>query len=410
MAPRPLVVLFVLATAAPPLSGCFGDGGERGADSVAPDVNQTASGGANATLPQDRGQSSGLLETNRTETGVGGVDHTHDYWAGTSQIVLFEGPVYFSSTPVYPDGEGSDPKSVAYVKLRQYPAPMLVYEGAATVEVTARGPAIAPLEFAIPVTHPTPPALKLQYRTAADVDWRAPADLPYDAPFVIDVQPKETDMPHSVSSLWVWRLTTDRPHELEINLTIIAFRGRDVENWPGHPDFYADQKSRVVLDTDVQTRMSGVAEGDLYDSGGTWVHPDKLVSHGTTRLEVFANVTRVDAEVFQQATGFFLEYHNATIIGPEIRFGKRLHDGDGTNDLHAYNFTIEVDAAGMDGPYQPASRWGFRLMATFADVDVPGVGGVGVCPGCFPYEIEYHLAIVAVSDTDQAEEKEPPAA
>ena len=33
------------------------------------------------------------------------------------------------------------------------------------------------------------------------------------------------------------------------------------------------------------------------------------------------------------------------------------------------DFTVPVRPSGMDGPYQPASRWGFRAMATFADIE-----------------------------------------
>ncbi len=61
------------------------------------------------------------------------------------------------------------------------------------------------------------------------------------------------------------------------------------------------------------------------------------------------------------------------------------------NDLATYQFAVPVDDVGMDGPYQPASRWGFRAMATFADVE----GVVGFCPGCFPYDIEYDIEVVA---------------
>ena len=421
------------------LAGCFG--GDDPAPAQDTLVNQTEDrGNKNATLPDDRGESAGIKETNKTEEGIGGVDHKHDYWAGRETVVLLDNRfVYFTPTPVYPDGEGTAAKSVAYVKLPCVPvegseecAPSLVYEGAEKVTVTATNPTFhpeceifscpalweqpihePPLPPAPPVPrqdvpHPDPPKFFLQWRSAADSDWREPVPLEMDTPIDIQVGAKETDMPHSVRSLWVFRITTDEPASVGIDLTITTTKGRDVVDWPGHPDFYADGPIRKVSDKPVTTKMSGAKEGYLYDSGGTWVAPDKLVSHGTTRLVVIANVTGVTTATGMKPTGFFLEYHNATIVGPEIRFGERLGDVEGDNDLTSYNFDIPVDVNGMDGPYQPASRWGFRLMATFTDVDVPRevpeVGGasVGLCPACFEYTIDYNLVVFAIKDPETA--------
>ena len=41
--------------------------------------------------------------------------------------------------------------------------------------------------------------------------WREPVSLPAGGIVEIKVKPEETDMPHSVSSLWVFRVTMDRP-------------------------------------------------------------------------------------------------------------------------------------------------------------------------------------------------------
>ena len=389
----------------------------------------------NATLPDDRGQSAGILETNKTEEGVGGVDHKHDYWAGRETVELLKDRfVYFTPTPVYPDGDGTAAKSVAYVKLPCTPVegseecvPALVYEGAEKVTVTAQNPTLHPEceVFVCPalwedgidgvplpradVPHPSPPKFFLQYRSAADSEWREPVPLGMGQPVEILVGPRETDMPHSVRSLWVFRLTTDQAASVGLDLSVTVTKGRDVVDWPGHPDFYAETPARKVADRAVKTEMSGIKEGVLYDGGGTWAAPDKLISHGTTRLVVIMNVTGVTTATGQQPTGFFLEYHNATIIGPEIQFGERLGDADFSNDLQSYNFEIPVDVNGMDGPYQPASRWGFRLMATFTDVDVPRevpeVGGtsVGLCPACFEYTIDYNMVVIAIKDPEGTE-------
>lgn len=381
-------VALVLVTAV--FAGCLGAKKDGPAQDLAPAKNETPT---NLTLPGERPPSAGIAETNKTEKGLGGVDHRHDYWKGREVVTLFDALVELSPLPIFPDGEGSQPKSSAYVTFPKQLGkdPLLVYEGANRVEVTAS----APESILTPgVAHPAPPTLKLQWRTAADSKFRPGVALPIGTAVSIPVAAKESDMPHSTTSLWAFRLTTDRPDAYQVKLKVTVYRGQNVDNWPGHPDFYADTNKRVVLEKTVKTHMSGIAGGELYDQAGTWAIPEKLVSHGTTKLLVFGNVTRISSQTGQDATGYFLEYHNATVLHEEARFGTRLSDPDGPKEgIKAWNFTIPVHPAGMDGPYQPESRWGIRLMATFANA-----GGFGLCPGCFDYDIEYHLTVIAVSE------------
>ncbi len=393
MVPRSLVVAIALMVSSLAMAGCIGPKAEPKDDTL--DESATNESGGNTTLPDGRGESLGNLETNKTEEGSGGIDHKHDYWKGREQVVVFEDIVGFFPEPVYPDGEGSDPKSVAYVKL---PNTTLVYEGTNKLSVVASNPTL------FDQADPQAPALFLQYRSAADADWRDPVSMPYDTPLDFAVLPKETDMPHSTLSLWVFRITTDRPTWSDFELTITAHKGQDVVDWPGHPDFYADKNERKVADNKhVSTHMSGMAEGYLYDAGSSWAQPDKLISYGTSKLVVIINITNAQSQFGAAATGFFLEVHDATIIGPEIRFGDRYFERDDANDLRTYVFEVPVDPAGMDGPYQPASRWGFRAMATFADIDA---AGLGLCPGCFSYDIEYDLTVIAIHEEGAAGIKE----
>lgn len=388
MAARPLALVLALLV----LAGCIG----AKQDPVKPaSVNPNNSTNAsNPDLPDGRGQSLGNLETNKTvNSTVDGKEHKHDYWKGKDNVVIYDADVGFFPTPLFPDGQGTQPKSVAYIKLpgNSSVGIPLVYEGSDKVSVLATLPADAP-------PAPPPPVLKLQYRSAADSAWRDAGNLAYGTAAEIKVEAKETDMPHSVLSLWVFRITTDNPSATSIHLKITTHKGRDVVNWPGHPAFYADRDYRVVADhKKVKTHMSGIVDNLLlYDQGGTWASPDKLVSYGTGKLDVFINITGATADVpTVTPTGYFLEAHNATIIGPEAVFGDRYFDSK--NDLKSYHFTVPVDGQGMDGPYQPSSRWGFRVMATFD----PG-GVAGLCPGCFGYDIEYELTVVAHYDPKAA--------
>jgi hypothetical protein len=214
----------------------------------APQPAKTAAAAAtpaqtNFTLPDDRGVSAAANETNRTEAGAGGVQHTHDYWKGKLTIVVFQGDVALSPFPVFPEGQGSNPASTAYVKI---PQPMLVYEGTSELDVTLKSPSYEANGLLVP--DPVPPGLKLDYRTAASDKFVAAPSVTIGAPIVIPVTPQETDMPHSVSSLWAFRITADKPSLASLNVTITIKRGAAILSWPGHPDFYGDKTERVIED------------------------------------------------------------------------------------------------------------------------------------------------------------------
>lgn len=384
---------FALALLAvvPGFAGCFG--GEDAAPAAiatsdAAAMNETP---VNATLPDDRGESAGLKETNKTEEGVGGTEHLHDYWQGRETVTVIDERIYVSYIPLYPDGEGSDPRNVAYVKL---PNGTLVYEGTNKVTITVSDPQVQTSR-----NHPgapyaaAAPQMTLQYLTAADNEWRDAGPLPWDTPLDLAVTSRETDMPHSVASLWVFRLLTDSPGPPKtLHMTVTIHKGDEVVDWPGHPDFYADADRRVVLDTTVKTRVNGIVENFLlYDQAGTWVHPDRLISWGTERLEVHITILGTSNDLDASPDGFYLEHHNATVIGPEVNSADSVKDETPPPDLKEWDFVVPVDEYGMDGPYQPESRWGFRVRATYANGQL--------CPGCFNYDIEYAIKVVAVGSS-----------
>lgn len=368
---RALALLLVLTL----LAGCI----RGGDDAVEPasDANATAPPAAsNATLPDGRGESLGNKETNRTEEGVGGVEHRHDYWAGREQAIVFQRDVTFAPFPFFPEGKGSTPKGVAYISL---PEGSLVYEGTDKVVVVAAA-------RIRDQTHPQPAALRLQYRTAADAAWREPVNLALGQPFEIPVEAKETDMPHSTASLWNFRLVADRPSALVVeafNVTVTAYKGREVVDWPGHPDFYAETSERVVLDGDFRSHQYGFPEDGFYEDMDGWIEPTKLVSYGTGLLNVYVNVTTFASTPPIPATEYVLNVHNATLLSTEC-CSDVYRDAEGKNDLKSYHFVVPVDTAGMDSPYQPASRWGFRLAAV-----------TGAFTDSSTYDVDYHMTIVA---------------
>lgn len=387
---RPALIVLVMMFA-PVFAGCFGGESEAPAAVDEPVVaNETE---PNATLPDGRGQALAFNETNATEEGVGGMEHLHDYWEGQETVVLLDERIYTSYFPLFPDGEGGEPRSVAYVKLGKVPGTekdALVYEGANKVTVTISEPQVQQGTQLPGAPHPAPPAMTLQYLTAADNAWRDAGALAWSETKEIEVAPRETDMPHSRSSLWVFRILTDKPiADLTYHMLVTVHKGGSVVDWPGHPDFYATSDRRTVLETSVRTSVHGAAESIvLYDEMGTWVNPEKLISWGTKELEVTVRVTEVTNDIDAAPDSYYLEYHNATIIGPEINLAEKATDDEPPSDLVEWDFVVPVDDYGMDGPYQPESRWGFRVRATYANGQL--------CPGCFNYDIAYDIKVVAV--------------
>lgn len=361
-------------------AGCFG------APAKAPDAVKPQA--TNATpptfaLPDARGVSNAANETNKTEAGAGGVQHMHDYWGGKNDVVVFQGDVGPALFPFFPEGEGSTPKGVTYITLpRGTPSsgPKLVYEGATRVSFLVQAPKLRGQE------NPAPPGVTFSYRTAADSAWRSGPTLTYGKPVEIAVKPDETDMPHSTQTLWNFRLLFDRPSVNDVvNVTLTVHRGGDVVNWPGHPDFYPDNRTeRVVFDGDVKTHVYGFPLDGFYEGTEAWFPPKKLISYGTGSLDVYVNVSSFASAPPIPATKYVLYVHNATQLGIGCCDGGTWQDAEGKNDLKTYHFHLNVTPDGMDGPYQPGSRWGFHLAAvTAAFTDSTS------------YDVEYHITIIA---------------
>lgn len=365
---RPLVAAFLLAAAG--LAGCVGEPVQT---SVAP----------NATTDDREVQAprevSAFRETNATEEGLGGEAHAHDYWKGRDRVDLLVADVPIAPLPLLTGGLRS------YSAETTLPPPNLVYEGTSHLEFLVGGASATGYD-------PYPvPGLRLDYRTAADgpLDWRDGGALVPGTPTKVEIAPEQTDMPHSVASLWVFRLVADGPHVANINLTVTAVHGMDVPPWPGHPEFYADRTSRVVFDGDASNREIGLAARYILFGGERdWRFPDRVISWGTGRIDVFVNITRIDAPVPPDSA--YIRIRNATQVFDDFTVVYDLH---GNDDLKSYHFQMPVDTAGMDSPYAPSSRWAFSLAVGYQD----GNGAV------LPSQVDYHMTIIAVKAEDPAD-------
>lgn len=359
---RGLVVLAVLL-----LAGCVS---ETPSASLAPSATNASS---EVAAPREV---SAFKETNATEAGLGGEAHAHDYWKGRDRVDLFVGDVSLAPLPILTGGFRS------YSVETTLPPPALVYEGASHVEFLVGGASATGVD-------PYPvPAMRVEYRSAADgpLDWRDGGALATGTPTLVPVAPHETDMPHSVASLWVFRLVAEGPHVTNVNLTVTAVRGTDVPPWPGHPEFYAERNTRVVFDGDASNKEIGLAARYvLFGGERDWRFPDRVISWGTGSLEIFVNVTRVEAPIPPDSA--YLRVRNATQVFDDFVV---LYDVEGRDDLQSYHFSMPVDVAGMDSPYAPMSRWAFSLAVGYAD----GNGAV------LPSAVDYHMTILAVKAED----------
>ncbi|HWG92264.1 MAG TPA: hypothetical protein VNZ52_15545 [Candidatus Thermoplasmatota archaeon] len=396
--------------AAPLLAGCIG-GDEA---PPAPQVNTNNNTEGNLTVDgdvksQDGRDLAAFQETNRTEMGRGGMEHLHDYWEGKTTYTVMQGDWWFIPLPLQPDGNSKYPTGTAIADLSP-DIGRLVPEGTSKLEITVKiyGPTPQicsirgnqlPACIVSPVGHPLAEGLGLEYVTANDNlgEWRDGGQLLNGVPTFIDLKPNEADMPHSTASLWLFRLYTLEANSVGFNITVVAHKGYDVVNWPGHPDFYVEKPFRVVFDNTVDMSYSGWHTFNLYGDDSTWVTPEKLISWGTTRLEVYVNISEASLNPeysFVQLKGWHLDAHNATnqprIATTDITMDEYYDENtDGKN----YHFTIPLDDAAYDSPYASVSRWGFRMLPDYEGALENGC--IEMCPG---FKMKASYTIIAWND------------
>ncbi|HWG89851.1 MAG TPA: hypothetical protein VNZ52_03285, partial [Candidatus Thermoplasmatota archaeon] len=217
------------------------------------------------------------------------------------------------------------------------------------------------------------------------IQWGVPVTIPI-------TNPAETDMPHSTTSLWQFRVVGESILDttLVFDSQVKIYRGpADIPLWPGHPDFYAKGHWRVVQpEINAVTRDYGQLNyNGLQQSEVTSVRPEKLISYGTQTLYVYVNITAYEGRPGASPDHWYLYFHNAS-GGWNIT---TLNDANNTVGPvpHDLLFILKVDPNGMDTPYAPSSRWEFQLRGTL------NAGGLGCYLDCADYEVEYRMTILA---------------
>lgn len=389
MVPAPSRVLVVIGLVVLSLAGCVTDAPPvEGVEVTSADDAE-----ANTTLPDGR-EFAALEETNKTEKGLGGRVHEHDYWGGKDRVVIFEDEVSPGPVPVFPDRQDTTHLFVAYLGLEDVPGedrPALVFEGTGLVEFTITQ---APAWMT---------SARVSFRTAAQ-DWTARTPVNVGETFTYAPTALDNDVPHSVRSLWNWEITADGPAPVltdgylvpdnVIRVTITVVKASDVVEWPGHPAFYEDVTKRVVVDNVAsKTTVQTAADVLVYGVEPDQVVPDKLIGVGTGSLDVYVNISRVDSPV--PYAGFTLFWRSAEI--PEYELGRNpgANESDGKTWAH---WRLVVNETMVDAFYQPSSRFTFKVLADAGDSTFRD--NVARCYRCVPYTIEYTMTVVANKDPD----------
>lgn len=378
----PFVRVLVALSLTVPLAGCVSDAPPEGeVNLISSDDNETG-----MKLPDGR-DFAAAEETNKTEKGVGGRVHKHDYWGGADRVVVYDDTASIGLAPVFPSRTDTSRVGVAYIDLGNVPGedrPALVFEGTGLVEFTiTKAPAWMT-------------SARLSFRTAAQ-DWTDPTAIAVGETFTYEPTAVDNDVPHSVRSLWNWQITADGPLPVladgfiipdnGVQVTITVVKSGEVMEWPGHPAFYEETDRRVVLDNAVgKTNVQSAADVFVYGIETDALVPEKLIGVGTGSLDVFVNVTRLDSAI--PPDGFTLWWYSA-----DSRSGAHIsnvaNETDGKTTAH---WRVAINETMVDAFYQPSSRFTFKVLANAAN------SLLFTCYRCNPYTLEYTMTIIANKD------------
>ncbi|HET6404932.1 MAG TPA: hypothetical protein VFH78_09805 [Candidatus Thermoplasmatota archaeon] len=403
------------------LAGCISKGDEAPEDDAQTRTSQNVlDPNASTEAPDGRGQISAFQETNRTESGMGAMHHTHDYWEGKERLDdvawIDSGLIPIPFLPCKKPGggctvgdtmPGSDTypalTTIADYDLAPPPEMGMIYEGTKYVELTMK-------EYSGPFVAPGNPAGKVFFDYLAANDeagaFRTGGELKLNEPFRIEIEPTMADMPHQAKSLWIFRIYSNSEMVwFEFNITISLVKGYDVVNWPPHPDLYADNPTRTVFEGPVHLESKGTIDSYAFGTDAGWVSPQRVISWNTDRVEVTVSGVQFSGQVPIEPDGFVLEYHNASdpfLLGNGAP-GARLMDPG--SDGSTYTFVIDLTkdrGDAYDTPYAQYSRWGFRLVPYWGD-GMTESGCVdemfwpGILFGCqwYPWSMDYTMTIKA---------------
>lgn len=390
MAPRPALILLVaLLFPLAGLAGCIG----KDKPPVEDDTGAMNQSNVTPTSLPDGREFAAAKETNNTVSNetLDGKMHMHDYWHGKETVTIYEDDVSIDLTPVFERGDNTKVWE-AFINLEKLPdgsnLSALIYEG--TGKVT----------FLITEAPQWSTTFSMTFRTAGK-DWTPWQNIGVGTPFEYLPAKTETDMPHSIRSLWNWKLQASGPVAITgdgalgffeptaqpIHVQIIVTKAASVDDWPPHPDFYGGVQERVVmLNMQGKTDVANAVDVLIYGVEPDQLVPEKLVSMGTEVLDVYVNITELTLPPGVPNGGFTLYWRNANTTPDALGVFSIANETD--KQTNAY-FHLNIDHGVVDSPYQPTSRFAFKILANALD------DSVVACYRCMPYTITYTMTIIA---------------
>lgn len=396
MPSRSIALLLAALASGAALAGCIGGGDDAAPAAVTPEPNETEP----EILPTGE-ECVACQQINVTEEGAGGIEHVHDYWRGQEQVTIYDYDVALSPIPTFERGDNSK-VFIGFVNLESVPdeteRPALVYEGAGKVT------------FTITAGPPWATGYQVTYRTAAQ-DWTTPQPIVVGEALDYEPGKKDTDMPHSFRSLWNWKIQAvspvpvagkpvvwgdlpadagEEPDPVPIHVEIVVTKARTVDDWPGHPAFYAENAELVVAeDKKGSTSVQHAADVLIYGVEPDQIVPDQLISMGTRYVDVYVNVTRMELPPGVESSGFYLFWRAADTRPNDLGWGQTNNETDGKTNAY---WRLEVNDSMVDSPYQPTSRFSFKVLVMPANDDAL------YCYRCVPYNLEYTMTVIARPD------------
>lgn len=379
------------------LAGCFG----KDEPPVTDDKGALNQSNVTPTALPDGREFEAAKETNATVSNetLDGQMHMHDYWHGKETVTIFDQDVSVDLTPVFERGDNSKVWE-AFINLEKLPDESnfsaLIYEG--TGKVT----------FLITAAPQWSTTFSMTFRTAGK-DWSPWANVDVGTPFEYMPAKTETDMPHSIRSLWNWKLQATAPVAVTgdlfglgegvippVHVQIIVTKAASVDDWPPHPDFYSGGiTERVVMfNKQGKTDVQNAADVLIYGVEPDQLVPEKLVSMGTDILDVYVNITELTLPPGVPNGGFTLYWRTANTTPDALGIFSIANETD--KQTNAY-FHLKIDHGVVDSPYQPTSRFAFKILANPLD------DSMVACYRCMPYTITYTMTIIARPAADAAD-------
>lgn len=353
-------------------SGCLNDAPEEDAPERLPQAtNETA----NVTV--DDG-------TKEMSADLGHQPHMHDYWTGRERVTLMDEDVqsdpFMTTFFTFFNVIGSKSPAVGGAFL-EMPDGAIVYEGTGQLEFTASW------------TDPAVTGMQLRYRSAASPDFSEPQALTGGQPFVVEVTPEMSDMPHEKTSRWMFLLTpaTGQAIAGTFHVKIDIVKMRDIEQFPGHPELFNGASTLTLYDGPAQSSQSSFParivqvattgfspEDDGVPSAAVVPMETMSMTANVTISSATASVGKVTGATFLYKPANTNRYMRANVIASNPETG-------------IYQFAWPVEMSETDSPYAKSSQWSFDLHVS---TDPTGTGN-NQCGGCSDAQVDYTLTVVA---------------